>query len=202
MGKIITIGREFGSGGRELGRKLAEELGWEYYDKEIITEIAKKTSLSEKYVQSVIENNPHDLFPITVAHTFSYVDVYSIQQKQAIYKEKEEVLKEMATKSNCVIVGRCSEHILKEFNPFKIFVYADMDSKIKRCLERNTDRNDLTAKKVKKYIKSIDKKRAKYHKFFTGKTWGEKLNYDICVNTTNANISEIAKHLAGYVKTL
>ena len=202
MGKIITIGREFGSGGRELGRKLAEELGWDYYDKEIITEIAKKTSLSVKYVQSVIENNPHDLFPITVAHTFSYVDVYSIQQKQAIYKEKEEVLKEMATKSNCVIVGRCSEHILKEFNPFKIFVYADMDSKIKRCLERNTDRNDLTAKKVKKYIKSIDKKRAKYHKFFTGKTWGEKLNYDICVNTTNANISEIAKHLAGYVKTL
>ena len=202
MGKIITIGREFGSGGRELGRKLAEELGWEYYDKEIITEIAKKTSLSEKYVQSVIENNPHDLFPITVAHTFSYVDVYSIQQKQAIYKEKEEVLKEMATKSNCVIVGRCSEHILKEFNPFKIFVYADMDSKIKRCLERNTGRNDLTVKKVKKYIKSIDKKRAKYHKFFTGKTWGAKLNYDICVNTTNANISEIAKHLAGYVKTL
>ncbi len=202
MGKIITIGREFGSGGRELGRKLAEELGWEYYDKEIITEIAKKTSLSETYVKSVIENNPHDLYPITVAHTFSYVDVYTIQQKQEIYNQQDAVLKEMASKSNCVIVGRCSEHILKEFNPYKIFVYANMDCKIKRCLERNSENENLTPKKVKKLIKAIDKRRAKYHQFYTGKVWGEKLNYDICINTSNTDIGEIAKHLAAYVKTL
>ena len=202
MGKIITIGREFGSGGRELGRRLAEELGWEYYDKEIITEIAKKTSLSETYVKSVIENNPHDLYPITVAHTFSYVDVYSIYQKQEIYKQQDAVLKEMASKSNCVIVGRCSEFILKDFNPYKVFVYADMDSKIKRCLERNSENESLKPKKVKKLIKAIDKRRARYHAFYTGQTWGDKLNYDILINTSNTDISVIAKHLADYVKTL
>ena len=68
---VITIGREFGSGGRELARRLAEELGFEYYDREIITEIAKKTSFSEHYVQEVVEKNPHSLYPITIGHSFS-----------------------------------------------------------------------------------------------------------------------------------
>ena len=101
----------------------------------------------------------------------------------------------MASKSNCVIVGRCSEFILKDFNPYKIFVYADMNYKIKRCLERNSEKENLTPKKVKKLIKAIDKRRARYQ-------WGDKLNYDILVNTSNTDISVIAKHLADYVKTL
>ena len=82
---VITINREFGSGGREIGRKLAEALGIEYYDKEIITEIAKNTELSEQYVRQVVEKNPHNLYPISVAHTFAYIDTQSIQQKQMVY---------------------------------------------------------------------------------------------------------------------
>ena len=87
MNTIITIGREFGSGGRELGRRLAEDLGYEYYDKEIITEIAKKTSLSEEYIQEVIEKRPHNLYPITVGHTINFmVEDYHLTQMQNIYQ--------------------------------------------------------------------------------------------------------------------
>lgn len=200
MNKIITIGREFGSGGRELGRKIAEILGFEFYDKEIITEISKKTSLSEQYIHQVVENNPHELFPITVAHTFSYIDSYSLQQKQAVFSEQENVIKEMADKSNCIIVGRCADYILKDYNPMKIFVYADMKQKVKRCIERNKNAEDLTEKRVMKYIKNVDSARAKYYQFYTGNRWGDKLNYDLMVNTTSVSIDDLAKSIAGLIK--
>ncbi len=200
MNKVITIGREFGSGGRELGRKLAEKLGWEFYDKEILTEIAKRTEFSENYIHQVVENSPHELFPITVAHSFSYVDTYIISQKQAIFTEQEKVIKEMAEKSNCVIVGRCADYILKEYNPLKIFVYADMQSKIKRCKDRGDDVANLSDKKIKKHIKKIDKNRARYYSFYTGAEWGNKLEYDICVNSSNADIDKLATHLAELAK--
>lgn len=195
MNKIITIGREFGSGGRELGMKLAEELGFVYYDREIITQIAKNTSLSEQYVQQVMEKNPHDMFPITVAHTFSYIDSYAMQQKQAVYAEQEKVIKAMAEKSDCVIVGRCADFILKDFKPFKIFVYASMKSKIARCFERETDKEHFTERKMRRFIKSVDRNRARYYDFYTGLTWGDKLNYDICINTTDINFDEVVPHL-------
>lgn len=196
MNKIITIGREFGSGGRELGRKLAENLGFEYYDKEIITEIAKNTSLSEQYVQQIMEKSPHDMFPITVAHTFSYIDTYALQQKQTVYAEQEKVIKSMAEKSDCVIVGRCADYILRNYNPFKIFVYASMQSKIARCLEREQDKESFTEKKMRKYIKNVDKNRARYYDFYTGLVWGDKLNYDICVNSTGLNLDDVVPHIA------
>ena len=197
---VITIGREFGSGGRELGRLLAETLGIEYYDKEIIAEIAKNTELSEQYVKQVVEKNPHELFPITVAHTFSYIDTQEIQQKQMIFMEQEKVIKKMAETSDCVIVGRCADYILQDFKPFRIFVYADMDSKVERCLARSENPDKLPRQKLIKQIKSIDKNRARYYNYYTGKTWGDMLNYDICINTTNVNISELVPHIAKMVK--
>lgn len=197
---VITISREFGSGGRELGRLLAENLGIEYYDKEIITEIAKNTELSEQYVKQVVEKNPHDLFPISVAHTFSYIDTETIRQKQMIFMEQEKVIKKMAETSDCVIVGRCADYILKDFKPFKIFVYADMDSKVERCLARSEKAEEFSRKKLIKKIKSIDKNRARYYNYYTGTKWGDILNYDICVNTTNVNIADIVPHIAKMVK--
>ena len=199
MNKVVTIGREFGSGGRELGRKLAEKLGFEYYDNEIVSEIAKRTSLSEKYVQQVIERNPHELYPITVGHSFSYINTYVIDKKQAVFREKENVLKKMAETSSCVIVGRCADYILKEYEPFKIFVYADEESKLARCKARMQEK-EVPDKKIKKYSKEIDRHRARYYEFFTGKKWGDKLNYDVCVNTTNADIDKIAETLAKAIK--
>ena len=199
MKKIITIGREFGSGGRELGRKIAEKLGWEFFDKEIITEIAKRTEFSEHYIHEVLENNPHELYPITVGHTFTFVDTNALQKKQTVFIEQENTIKQMAENSNCVIVGRCSDYILRNENPLKLFVYADMDSKIKRCRERE-EVEHLTDKKIKKAIKKIDKNRSKYYEFYTGNKWGNKYNYDLMVNTSNGDLDNIAESICKLMK--
>lgn len=197
MNKIITIGREFGSGGRELGRRLAEELHIEYYDKEIITAIAEKTSMSQEYVQEVLEGKPHPLYPITVGQSMFITDNFYFHQEQSIYLAQSEIIRSLAQKSSCVIVGRCADFILKELKPYRIFVYADMDSRIKRCIERNKDaKKQLSEKDIKKQIVSIDKNRAKYYDFYTGNKWGDKSNYDLCINTTDVNIKDIASVIA------
>ena len=197
MNKIITIGREFGSGGRELGRRLAEELGIEYYDKEIIAAIAEKTSMSQDYVQEILEGKPHTLYPITIGQSMFIADGFNLQQEQSIYLAQSEIIRELAQKSSCVIVGRCADFILKDLKPFRIFVYADMDSRIKRCMARNIDpKKNLTEKEMKKQILRIDKNRAKYYDYYTGNTWGDKINYDLCINTTDTVIKDIVPVIA------
>lgn len=199
MNKIITIGREFGSGGREFGRKLAELLQAAYYDREIIAEIAKRTALSEEYVQKIMERRPIAAFPIHIGRSFSFYPVINPvwDQGQAIYQEQHKIIQEMAQKSDCVIVGRCADYILRELKPLRIFVYSDMESKIARC-RANIDRDDKDAqamsdKELKQHIIDINKNRAKYYEFYTGQDWGDKSNYDICVNTTRVSIESAAK---------
>lgn len=161
MNKIITIGREFGSGGRELGRRLAEQLGYEYYDKEIITEISKHTSLSEEYVQQIVERTPHHLYPITVGHSITIAEDYTFRQVQSVCKAQSDILKELAEKSNCVIVGRCADYILRDMKPYRLFVHADIDSRVSRCMSRAAEDENFTEKQMKRRIKSVDRNREK-----------------------------------------
>lgn len=196
MGRIITVGREFGSGGRELGRRLAELLGIQYYDKEIITEIAANTSLSEEYVRNIVERKPTALYPITIGKSFAYVGEYSLIQQQSVYKAQNSIINDLADKSDCVIVGRCADYILRDKKPFRIFVYASMESRIQRCISRAENGENLSEKEIKKQIKEIDKNRAKYYEFYTGSEWGAKENYDLCINTTDANIKEVVAGIA------
>ena len=198
--RIITIGRQFGSGGRELGRRLAEALGYEYYDKEIIEQIAEKTSLSVEYVQNVVEHKPHSLFPITIGQSLAYSDNLAYQEIQAIYNAQVEILKELASKSSCVIVGRCADVILEEYHPFRIFVYASMDSRINRCIERSKEGEDLDPKKLAKYIQNVDKHRAKYYEHYTKRKWADIENFNLCINTTNAVIKDIVPAIAKLFK--
>ena len=188
MNKIITIGREFGSGGRELGRRLAEELGFEYYDNEIITEISKHTALSEQYIKQIIECTPHQLFPITVGHSLTVHHDHAFHLVQSVYAAQEKIIKDLAEKSNCVIVGRCADYILKDYKPFRLFVYAEMESKGARCMARD---DSLTEKQLRRKIRAVDKNRSRYYSFYTGNNWGARTNYDLCINTTNTEIKEI-----------
>ena len=201
MNKIITVGREFGSGGREFGRRLAEELGIEYYDKEIITAIAEKTSMSQEYIQEVLEGKPHHLYPITIGQSMWVTDNFYVNQEQSIYLAQSEIIRELAQKSSCVIVGRCADFILSDLKPYRIFVYADIDSRIKRCIARNTDpTKHHTEKEMKKQILSIDKNRAKYYNYYTGNNWGDINNYDLCINTTEQVIKDIVPVIAKIFK--
>lgn len=193
MNKIITVGREFGSGGREFGRRLAESLGYAYYDQEIIEEIVKKTELSEKYIRNIIEQRPVVAFPIHTGRTFYLAGNPVFEQSRIIYQKQREVICEMAETSDCVIVGRCADHILREKKPYRIFLYGEMESKMSRCRRKEPEHEHLTDKELRKRILDVDKQRARYYEFYTGQSWGNKRNYDLCVNSTNWTIKEIVE---------
>ena len=193
MNKIITVGREFGSGGREFARKLAELINFPYYDREIIIEISKRTSLSEKYVQNIAENKPVIPFPIHTGRTFFAI---MPDYGQSVQTEQHILIRELAARSNCVIVGRGADYILRDLKPFKIFVYSDLESKIKRCRENQSkdyEEGEMTDKELAKKIEQINKTRADYYEFYTGQKWGDKINYDLCVNTKSIAPCKLAE---------
>lgn len=196
MNRIITIGREFGSGGRELGRRLADALHFAYYDREIVTELARRTSLSEEYVQRIVEHRPTVAFPIHVGRSFYPMVNPMWEQGQAVYQEQHRLIKEMAAASSCVIVGRCADYILRDMRPFRIFVYADMASKMRRCRENGEDAKAMSDKELTQHINDINKGRAKYYEFYSGQEWGGRLNYDLCVNTTQLDLAEVVAAIA------
>ncbi len=201
MNKIITIGREFGSGGRELGKRLADHLNIAYYDKEIVEEISRRTQLAEGYVRQIVEQKPGIYFPITVGRTLhTSTSDYMVKQQTSVYTEQANVLREMAEKSDCVIVGRCADYILKDHHPLRIFVYADMESKIQRCRQKAEVEEHLTDKELKKLIRKVDKNRAHYYAYYTGQKWGRHSNYDLCINTSALPVKEFAEALAGLIQ--
>lgn len=202
MNTVITIGREFGSGGRELGKRLAETLGIAYYDEEIIAAIAQRSSLAEDYVNQVVEHNILSYYPITVAASFvSAPEDTTYAINRSIYSSQVEILESMAQKSDCVIVGRCADHILSGFRPFRIFVYSDLPSKLARCRKKGGEEAALTDKELEKKIRAVDKARAKYYRFYTGEEPTNRLCYDLGVNTSGMEIGPLAAAIAALVKS-
>lgn len=198
--KIITISREFGSGGRELGKRLADSLDFAYYDKEILTAIAEKSGMEEQYVTNVIEKGFYNPLSITYGRTFHYNSTFQ-QSKTKLLVLQQQILKEYARKENCIIVGRCADIILKELHPFNIFVYAEIESKIKRCRERMNKEETLSNEEIKRKIKQIDTDRKKYRYLFTDRKWGEKEGYHLCINTTGLVIKTIVPSVTKYCES-
>lgn len=196
MKRRITISREFGSGGREFGRRLSEELGIAYYDQEIVSEIAERTEMSERYVQSILDSRPSISYPIHIGRSFYPAFRPVWEHNMSVYREQEKIIKELAAKSDCIIVGRCSDYILREMKPIRIFIYADMESKIRRCRQKAAEEEHLTDRELKQKIREIDKKRSQYYAFYTGQDWGDRLNYDWCINTTRGSIKEMVPLVA------
>ena len=196
MNRVITIGREFGSGGRELGRRLAENLGIEYYDREIVEQIAAHTSFSEEYIHQVVEGRKHHLYPITISHTFNFAADHHAQMLQSVFQAQMKVLKDVAELSDCVIVGRCADYLLRNYKPYRIFVYADMEKRIDHCIARNEGSEQFTRKDIERHIRQIDRQRARYYRDHTGQAWGDRVHYDLCVNTGGQEIKALAHGIA------
>ena len=197
---IITIDREFGSGGRELGRRLAEALGIAYYDREILEEIAKKTPYCLEYIESVSESRPVSLLPIHYGQTLSFGLDMAMQQNMDILETQNRTIRDLAARSSCVIMGRASGYLLKDMNPFRIFVYADDEFKITRFRKYGDEGESDRA--ILKKLKEVDKQRRKYHEFVTGLEWGKPSNYELMVNTSSADLKALAKALADYIKSI
>lgn len=196
--KIITVSREFGSGGREVAKRLSDILGIAYYDSEIIAEIANKSQLDKSYVANTLEKGIQFNIPIHFGRSLSYIPTTNPATELLVAQTN--VIKEIAQKGDCIIVGRAADVVLREYNPFRIFVYADMPSKIKRCQDRAPENENLTEKQMEKKIRQIDKGRSDNYNLLSLSRWGEKTNYDLCVNTSNADIKEITPMIAEYAK--
>ena len=181
MNQIITIGREFGSGGREFGKRLAEELGYAYYDREIMEEISKRTQLAESYIHHIVEGAPGVYYPITVGKTLHAAEPdYLLRQYTSVYAEQANTIRDMAEKSDCVIVGRCADYILRDRKDcLHVFICSDMASRARRIVERYGQ----TPKAPEKRLAEKDQKRKVYYKNYTGRVWGQAQNYDICLNS-------------------
>ena len=181
---VITIGRQFGSGGRQIGKKLAEELGIGYYDKEILNVAAKESGLC----RTLFEN--HDEKP-TGSFLYSLVmDTYSMGYNSGSYLDMPlnhkvflaqfDAIKKLAERESCVIVGRCADYALEEFdNVFNVFIHADKDYRIKNVMQYDS----VNESKAKDIVNKNDKQRASYYNYYTSKKWGEANSYDLCLNS-------------------
>ena len=172
--KIITISREFGSGGRELGKRLADALGIAYFDREIIEEIAKKTSLDAEYIERTLDAGiSAGAFPITYSRTFSLP--HSVNTTASLLAQQHKIVHSLAARGDCVIVGRSADALLEEYHPIRLFVYADMPSKVARA-------------------------RAANHDFISALKWGDMHGYDLCINTSGVTIKDIVPQIAAYIR--
>ena len=189
--RIITISREFGSGGREVGKRLADALGFAYYDREIVTSIAEKCDLDEGYVENVLRKGLTINVPVTFGHTFYFYSDPTSENELKVLNTQQQIIKELAQRGDCVMVGRSSGIILEKYNPLRLFVYADMEWKVKRCRERASAEEHLTDRELEKKIRQIDAGRARHQKLLTDRKWGAPEGYDLCINTTDLEIKKI-----------
>ena len=187
---IITIAREYGSGGRYIGKLVAEKLGIKLYDKEFVEKISKNTGFSAEY----IESNEQKRAVLDNVNSGYYVGLNNADE---LFIKESNLIKELAEKESCVIVGRCADFILKDKeNVFKIFINNTMENKIKRA----TEFYGMNKEKAKKEIARINKLRANHYKYYTDKDWREPSNYDICINSDAIGIENAVELICNSIK--
>lgn len=191
MNKVITISREYGSGGRELGVRLAEELGIPFYDKELIS-IAAQDGQFEKSILQINDEVGPDL---TNYSSYTVAPHYQIAMSHQMFQLQSKVIKDLAAKGPCIIVGRCADSILKD--SFHIFIYSDIQYRVQRKLE--IDR-DTPPAKMEEFIRSIDKKRKEYYEYYSGKMWGMAEHYHLCLDSGPVGVDGCLDTVLAYIK--
>ena len=181
--RVITIARSYGSGGRRMGRLLAKELGYEYYDREILRIASDESGINEELFSQVDENRRMPLFRIArEVYTGEVIppDSDDFISNENLFRYQAKIIRELAATRSCVIVGRCANFILRgRENVINVFVSAPVVD----CVRRVMENDGLTLEEAEKKIKKIDKRRADYFKYFTGRQWHDAALYDLCLNT-------------------
>lgn len=186
---IITIGREFGSGGREIGKKLADTLGIEFYDKELLEHTAKESGLCEEILKHHDEKRTASFLYSLVLEPYNagiasspYSDM-PIDQK--VFLAQYDTIKKLADKGSGIFVGRCADYVLSDYeNVLSVFIHADNDFKIKRIMERY----DLSERKAMDLIGRKNKQRSTFYNYYTSKKWGSAKSYDLCIDSSKFGV--------------
>lgn len=184
--RVVTISREFGSGGRTIGRRLAEELGIPCYDAELIQQLARESGFSEDYIRDAGEYAPGDYLSLLSNRAFA------LTNEDVLWELQYKVITDLAEKGPCVIVGRCADYILRDTaDCLKAFIHADMDFRAKRIVEVYGEREQSPEQR----LKDKDKRRAAYHRFYTNMKWGHAQNYHICLDSGKLGIDSCVEIL-------
>lgn len=202
MGKvIITIARQYGSGGRYIGDLVAKELGFPFYDQNLITLAAEKSDLCHEAAAEADERNASSLlYTLAMGSTaMLHSPHYNMPINDKLFLVQSEIIREAAAKGSAVIVGRCADYVLREDpNAFSVFIYADPKVRAKHVAERN----GITESEAYTLISKTDRRRANYYNFYTGKRWGEMTGYDLCINSGKLGAENAAKLIADYARML
>lgn len=198
---VITIGREYGSAGRQIGMALAAELGIKCYDKELLALAAKDSGLTEELFHTHDEKPTNSFLYSLVMDTYSmgystpsFIDM---PLNQRVFMAQHDSIKKLADSESCIIVGRCADYALKNHpGCISVFIKADMDAKIKRIM-RIYGYNENKARDL---IVKTDKKRANYYNFYSNKKWGDSRSYDLCIDSSKLGIDGTVTMLKEYVK--
>lgn len=196
---IITIGRQFGSGGLEAGKKLAEKYDIDFYDKELISLAARESGFSEKIFEKADETPTNSFLYSVVMGGYPMNSLFfqnnDLLTNDNLFAIQSKVIKKIAQKKSCVIVGRCSDYILREEEKLvRVFLHADLDFRVKRIMERY----NMDTKEAKQIIAKTDKKRANYYGYYTGNTWDCLNNYDIIINTSKVGIDGAVEQIMNF----
>ena len=201
---IITVARQYGSGGREIGERVAELLGIPLYDKEIIKDAASKGELNEEVLKTADESAANSLL-YTLAMGSNVIGTtmhfgYKMPINDKLFILQSELIKEYAEAGSCVIIGRCSDYVLRENpNVFRIFIYGDLDHRKARVAERHPE---LKSSQIIDVINKTDKRRSSYYNFYTGNKWGKYDNYDMAINSSTLGIDGAAELIVSCAKKL
>jgi len=196
---IVTIDREFGSGGHEVGRRLAERFGIKFFDEEIIVRAAASTGYHEEYIRSNDEKAPD----YSISSMFTGIDTFQTSPFAKIQEEEFRIIREIAEEGSCVIVGRAADYILSDMRHVSIFIFAPIEERIKRNLEVSKvmfpDENYDEAG-MEKRVKQVDKQRRKYYEFYTDSKWGGRDVYDLLINTSRAGVEGAVDIIEAYIR--
>ena len=191
---IISIGRQHGSGGREIARLLARELRIKCYDKEIVDEAAKHSDFSRDLINAYDEKR----MSAFMLHTGGYGLNENFRLNMQVVSAQFDAIREIASKGDCIFVGRCADYILRDRRDLvSVFILGDMDERLK-CLER---RQGLDVAAARKKIKEVDKDRSSFYKYYSDQVWGDAQNYDLCINSSRLGVEGTVKVIMDYIKT-
>ena len=200
--RIITISRQFGSGGRELGKRLADLLEWDYYDKEIIETLAAEQGLEPDHVRRVIAGHGWHQVQLTYRNSFSHLMFHPGIHTTDLLVRQREILQEIAQAGNdCIIVGRDADVILHDYHPFRIFICADLSSRLERCLAHEKKKpayERLSEREILKNIRRIDKNRSRTREILTGKSKSDSSMFDLTINAGNRDIKKLTAAMADF----
>ena len=190
---IISIGRQHGSGGREIARLLARELGIKCYDKEIVDEAAKHSDFSRDLINAYDEKR----MSAFMLHAGGYGLNENFRLNMQVVSAQFDAMREIASKGDCIFVGRCADYILRERSDLvSVFILGDMDERLK-CLER---RQGLDESAARKKIKEVDQDRSSFYKYYSDQVWGDAQNYDLCINSSRLGVEGTVNVIMDYIK--